>query len=1226
LRAIWYTFPKDILLVGACRLPYDFLQVFQAFVLRYVIRALIEDGNTYSAECIGTSLALVFMVFAQSVCGAHFGYYGGLLGIKVRGALVSLTFEKSFRLSVKAKADPTKRDSATEPSDGWTDANIATLISNDTLRLAHGCYHINGTWTLPCAFVLTFGLVCAVLDFRSAMVGFSVVLVFLSLLIWGYKIQNPKRRAMNSVTEERINLTQEVLTNIKFIKFSGWEQYFLNQMSNIRNREANILGSIHSIRVISAAISLSLPVFACIVSLVTYTYLKKLPSTADAFTVMALFNCMRNQLSVLPQSVNSVLEGRSAIQRLEGFLFAGERSHVSNIDKGIDNAIEVREADFTWHEDQLTKPQAKSDSESIVESLNESIKHFRLESITFNVRRGELLAIVGVVGSGKSSLIAALAGDMKKVCGDMKFIGTQAVCAQTPWIQNATARNNIVFGREFNPEKYARVIQACKLEPDFAVLTQGDKTQIGERGITLSGGQKQRISLARAAYSDAPIVILDDPLSAIDPHVGEHIFNHTVRGILKDRTRILATHQIRVLAQCDRVLWLENGMIRAIGPFDSLYDQHQEFRDLTIKNESKGANKEDHGGNDRSDKPNMLYLQRSAEKETALLVQEKDYAIQAVEREVWYSYFKISGGLPLMLLTAVLLIPAVVATATPNIWLALWLKNQFMTLTKERYMLIYGFLGIAQFIFLWLFMTSLNYSVVKASTSTVNQAMNGVIHAPMQFFETTPTGGIINRFTKDVEAIDSRLADAARLFLLTLAILIGALIFLITKYHYFAIYMVIGTIGVIWLVRYVNVPTRELKRHEAMFGSIVFSKVYEAIDGTSTIRAYGAQDNFFKIIYTALDDMSTVQSLRIAAQRWLNMRLDFFGNMMLVVAMILVLNPLIHVNPNLTAAILAILLPVVQLVQKIPNQFAEMENAMNSFERLDYYMNKLVQEDVATEESSVPPSEWPLRSEIKFDNIELRYREELPLVLSGFQLHIHSGEHIAIMGRTGSGKSSVIAALSRHVPLAKGAIRIDGIDIRSVPLKLLRSEVAIMPQDATLFRGTIRSNLDPLGEYSDLELWDALRKSALRRKEGSNSSSGSYCLEKSGGAMQIDLDDPVEEHGGNFSQGQKQLLSLARVLLRRAKIVVFDEATSSLDFNTDRSIQEVMKIELQNRTVICIAHRLESVLHYDRICVIDAGKVVEIDTPVRLYDKKGHFFRMCEKSRLTRERVEQGLQ
>ncbi|KAI9767562.1 MAG: hypothetical protein M1840_005599 [Geoglossum simile] len=941
-------------------------------------------------------------------------------------------------------------------------------------------------------------------------------------------------------------------------------------------------------------------------------------------------------LNLLPLVIGQVIDAWSSVGRIQEYLSAEDIQDEIVWDYGGRDAVEVRDACFTW--ERTTTPEATegkgpkkqqktgkmgkgliaeatktaetgrpasagSDGAGSLATPTER-EPFKLNGLSFSISRKELIAVIGRVGSGKSSVLAALAGDMRMTKGEVRMGGSRAFCPQYAWIQNATVKENILFGKELDVGWYSKVVEACALQPDLEMLPHGDLTEIGERGITVSGGQKQRLNIARAIYFGADIVLLDDPLSAVDAHVGRHIFDNAICGLLKDKCRILATHQLHVLSRCDRIIWLEDGSIEAIDTFENLITHNEAFQNMmaTISQEKK----EERNGDEIEDDPKAP--KKSKRKRGGTLMQAEERAVESVPWSVYRAYISASGSILNAPLVIWLLILSMAANIATSLWLSWWTSKKWR-LSMGQYIGIYVALGLVQALLMFVYSITLTITGTTASKVMLNRAMKRTLRAPMSFFDTTPLGRITNRFSKDTDIMDNNLTDAMRMYLLTLAMITAVFILIIVYFHYFAI--ALGPLFLMFLfsANYYRLSAREVKRHEAVLRSVVFARFGEALSGTACIRAFGLQNRFVRDLREAIDAMDAAYFLTFANQRWLSVRLDAVGNLLVMTTGILVVTSRFNVSPSIGGLVLSYILSIVQIIQFSVRQLAEVENAMNSTERLHYYGTQL-EEEAPLHLGGVRPS-WPENGEIVFSSVQMKYREGLPLVLQGIDLHVKGGERIGIVGRTGAGKSSIMSALFRLVELSSGSITIDGVNIGSIGLHDLRSRLAIIPQDPTLFRGTIRSNLDPFGEHSDLELWSALRQSYLVSQEAS-------LEDKSPG--RIHLDGPVEEEGLNFSLGQRQLMAMARALVRGSQIIVCDEATSSVDMETDQKIQRTIATGFKGKTLLCIAHRLRTIINYDRICVMDAGRIVELDSPLNLFDRPSGIFRgMCEQSGITQE-------
>lgn len=512
---------------------------------------------------------------------------------------------------------------------------------------------------------------------------------------------------------------------------------------------------------------------------------------------------------------------------------------------------------------------------------------------------------------------------------------------------------------------------------------------------------------------------------------------------------------------------------------------------------------------------------------------------------------------------------------------------------------------------MFVFSVSLSIIGTEASKKLLHRAMQRVLRAPMSFFDTTPLGRIVNRFAKDIDIMDNNLTDTMRIASMTLAMILSVFILVIAYYYYFAAALVPLMLIYLTSAAFYRASAKELKRHEAVLRSFVFARFNEAVYGTATIRAYGADEQYVKRLNEAIDNMVSAYYLTFANQRWLSIRLDAIGIVMSFVTGILVVTSRFNTSPSISGLVLTYLLSIVQMLQFTVRQAADVENHMNSTERIQYYGTNIEQE--APAHTFDVPAEWPDRGKIVFNKACMRYRPHLPLVLDSLDLHVKPGERIGIVGRTGAGKSSIIAALFRLVELSEGSIHVDGIDISTVGLHDLRSAMSIIPQDPTLFGGTVRSNLDPFNTHTDLELWSVLRQARLVDQNGNDGDEGAHA--------QLNLETPIEDEGSNFSLGQRQLMALARALVRDSQIIVCDEATSSIDFETDRKIQRAIIDGFDGKTLLCIAHRLKTIIGYDRICVIDHGRVAEMDTPLALFDMGGIFRSMCDESSIGRDTI-----
>ncbi|KAK6334206.1 hypothetical protein TWF696_002707 [Orbilia brochopaga] len=1283
LGALNHTFFRTFWTAGICRLIADILLVLSPQMLRYII-TFTQKAYYGHPEPIGNGIGLVIgLVLIQwvaSTCINQFLYRSMLTGGMSRAALISMIYEKSTVISSRAratgktsltgKADNEDKPKARKPKRGvppgafdnvagWPNGKVVNLMGTDTYRIDQAASWCHMMWTAPIQVCVTIALLVVNIGV-SSLAGIGLLFIMTPFMMWTVAVLAKRRKAMNQITDKRVSLMQEILQGVRFVKFFAWEESFLKELGALRRREIRAIQFLLAIRSAANAVTMSLPVFASILAFVTYSLLHPGLDPATIFASIGLFNSLRLPLNFLPVIIAQSIDAFVSLQRIQEYLLQEDEPEQRAIDPDQKDAFVLKDASFTWEttappnqaeagKDKKGKKNKAVDTKqappaTLIDEKGEGLKDegpkdeersqpFSINHINLNISRDELLAVVGTVGSGKSSLLAALAGDMRKTGGTVTQGASMAYCPQSAWIQNANFRDNIIFGRPFDPVWYKKVVYACALKPDIDMLPNGDMTEIGERGITVSGGQKQRLNIARAIYHNSDIILLDDPLSAVDAHVGRHMFNEAINGLLKGKCRVLATHQLHVLNRCDRIIVMVDGRIDAIGTFDDLMSNNEDFKrmlSLTAAEEAPEKKKSEDGEEEATEDK-----KKKKKGKIPGLMQDEERSTSSVGWPIYYAYMKASGSVLIAPIIILFLFTAQTTNIMSTIWLSWWTSGRY-NLSKSAYIAGYVGLGVAQAVFMFIFSLILTIGGTEASKVLMQKAMRSVLRAPMAFFDTTPLGRIVNRFSKDVDIMDNNLTDAIRMYFLTLVMVLSVFIMVIVYFPWFALALVPLSGFFFWAASFYRASAREVKRHEAVLRSDVFARFGEALSGTATIRAYGLQSHFKSVLNAAIDQMDSAYFITYANQRWLSIRLDVVSICLIFTTAILVVTSRFNTNPSTAGVVLTYILQVVGIIQFMIRQLAEVENAMNSTERIQYYGTQLPQE--APVHTSITPSpDWPEKGEIIFEDVQMRYRDGLPLVLQGLSLHVQGSEKIGIVGRTGAGKSSIMSTLFRLTELSEGKITIDGMDISKIGLQDLRSRLSIIPQDPTLFHGTIRSNLDPFGEHTDLELWDALRQSYLVAPEEQGSSTNSSSLDHIAGVTEgelgkqhpevqgeqrkekITLDSPVIEEGLNFSLGQRQLMALARALVRGSRIIICDEATSSVDEETDRKIQKTMAEGFGTSTVLCIAHRLRTIVGYDRVVVLDKGRIVEVDTPLNLWESGGVFRGMCDRSKIRRE-------
>jgi ATP-binding cassette, subfamily C (CFTR/MRP), member 1 len=751
LGALFDTVKWEFIVGGACQLLSSIIQVVSPFILRFLIK--FSEEAYYSkfehtkqpplGQGLGIVFALLVLQVCSSLCNNHFLFRGMMVGGQLRAVLMTVIFDKAMRLSGRAKAggrpleqpppeirpgSPEERKwykkllkrkakEARGPSGkagilgdgrGWSNGRIINLMSVDSYRVdqASGFFHM--LWTAPIQILISLILLIVNLTY-SALAGFALLAVSMPVLARAIRGLLKRRISINKITDQRVTLTQEILSSVRFVKFFGWEMPFLNRIFQIRKREIFSIQKLLATRNAINAISMSMPVFASMIAFIVYSVSNHPLDPAPVFSSLALFNGLRMPLNFLPLVLGQVVDAISSIRRIQEFLLAEEVNDDFEWNYEDKNAINVHHADFTWERTptqdpdkgatgprswkqmkQDRKAEKKAAKKAIADAKNKKsnkdtdststlaeFEPFKVYDIDLTVGRNELIAVIGSVGSGKSSLLAALAGDMRKTAGSVTFGSSRAFCPQYAWIQNATVRNNIVFGQVYDPDWYDTVVDACALRPDLEMLPAGDMTEIGERGITVSGGQKQRLNIARAIYFNADIVLLDDPLSAVDAHVGRHIMDNAICGLMKDKCRVLATHQLHVLNRCDRIIWMENGRIKTISTFDYLMQNDEEFKTLmATTNVEEEENKDKEEVNDEVEEEKKKSNSRSNKKGVALMTVE-ERATSAVNSSVYLAYVKAAGGYWVFPLVISLLIGSQVSNIATSLWLSYWTSNKF---------------------------------------------------------------------------------------------------------------------------------------------------------------------------------------------------------------------------------------------------------------------------------------------------------------------------------------------------------------------------------------------------------------------------------------------------------------------------------------------------------------------------------------------------------------------
>uniref|UniRef100_A0A2K6C5E3 Multidrug resistance-associated protein 1 n=1 Tax=Macaca nemestrina TaxID=9545 RepID=A0A2K6C5E3_MACNE len=1121
-------------------------------------------------------------------------------GMRIKTAVIGAVYRKALVITNAARKSSTVGE-------------IVNLMSVDAQRFMDLATYINMIWSAPLQVILALYLLWRNLG-PPILAGVAVMVLMVPVnAVMAMKTKTYQVAHMKS-KDNRIKLMNEILNGIKVLKLYAWELAFKDKVLAIRQEELKVLKKSAYLAAVGTFTWVCTPFLVALCTFAVYVTIDKnnVLDAQKAFVSLALFNILRFPLNILPMVISSIVQASVSLKRLRIFL-SHEELEPDSIERrpvkdgGDTNSITVRNATFTW---------ARSDPPT-------------LNGITFSIPEGALVAVVGQVGCGKSSLLSALLAEMDKVEGHVALKGSVAYVPQQAWIQNDSLQENILFGCQLEEPYYRSVIQACALLPDLEILPSGDRTEIGEKGVNLSGGQKQRVSLARAVYCNADIYLFDDPLSAVDAHVGKHIFENVIgpKGMLKNKTRILVTHSMSYLPQVDVIIVMSGGKISEMGSYQELLARDGAFAEFlrTYASAEQEQDPEDNGvtgisgpGKEAKQMENGMLvtdsagkqLQRQlsssssysgdvsrqhnstaelqkdgAKKEETWKLMEADKAQTGqVKLSVYWDYMK-AIGLFISFLSIFLFICNHVAALASNYWLSLWTDDPIVNGTQEHTKVrlsVYGALGISQGIAVFGYSMAVSIGGILASRCLHVDLLHSILRSPMSFFERTPSGNLVNRFSKELDTVDSMIPEVIKMFMGSLFNVIGACIVILLATPIAAI--IIPPLGLIYFFvqRFYVASSRQLKRLESVSRSPVYSHFNETLLGVSVIRAFEEQERFIHQSDLKVDENQKAYYPSIVANRW---AWWCVGNC------IVLLLPLEKEKKNMPAHSRNVTTYLNWLVR----MSSEMETNIVAVERLKEYSETEKEAPWQIQETA-PPSNWPQVGRVEFRNYCLRYREDLDFVLRHINVTISGGEKVGIVGRTGAGKSSLTLGLFRINESAEGEIIIDGINIARIGLHDLRFKITIIPQDPVLFSGSLRMNLDPFSQYSDEEVWTSLELAHLKGFVS---------------ALPDKLDHECAEGGENLSVGQRQLVCLARALLRKTKILVLDEATAAVDLETDDLIQSTIRTQFEDCTVLTIAHRLNTIMDYTRVIVLDKGEIQEYGAPSDLLQQRGLFYNMA---------------
>ncbi|CAH1101123.1 unnamed protein product [Psylliodes chrysocephalus] len=1166
------------------------IKALQPLVLAEYIRYFDKSQKyTTFGEYSGWILAsaVVLLAFLYAILYHHSQFDSQRVGMRVRVGLSSLVYRKLLKLN---------QSSLNKSPAG----KLVNLLSNDLQRLDTCSQFLHYMWIMPFQAAVCFYILYQ--NLGIAAVAGTVALIIEGIPIQGYfsKLQGKLRSKIAEKTDLRVKLMNEIVSGIKVIKMYAWEKSFAKIVEQSRCDEVANITITSRIKGVTLALMVITERFGLYCSIICYVLLGNRINAEQVFSSAQLFNSLQLFMCIFyPCAIASYAESVVSVKRIEKFLLLEENDFIAPTDDTDDKrgTIFIEKASGSW-------------SGSNVETLS---------NMSLKLKPGKLCCVVGSVGSGKTSLLQMILKELPLSIGSLEVHGKVSYASQEPWLFVSSVRDNILFGRPYDRKRYRDVVQVCALQTDLDQFPFGDRTMVEERGVSLSGGQRARINLARAIYADADIYLLDDPLSAVDTRVGKHLFEKCIKGYLKDKTTILVTHQLQFLKEADIIVIIENGKIQKMGNYNEVSDE-----DLSALHLEADENKT----------PLQHVTEKLLEKRESIAVSEhipeeilEEMATGAIPFSVYVKYYGYGTGIFGFIVMTFLFIIAQLSCNGGDLWLTYWVNQEseinyetsvhllddyglnqttykytVFTNEEDRYMIIYSIFILASIILTPI--RSLNFTriVMNSSRNLHHKMFRNVLEAPMKFFDTNPSGRILNRFSNDMGIIDELIPQAFIDFIQVFLVLIGILLIIFIKVPYMIVPALLLSVG-FYYMRLVYIKTsQDVKRLEVVNRGPVFSHLIATIDGMTTIRASQAEEMIIKEFDILLDQHSSAWYLYIAANEVFGFILDVMSTLFIAVVTYQFL--LFESSEEVTGSVgltLSQCLILTGMLQYGVRKTTEVTNNMTSVERVLQYTDleketdgemqkELTTKDLVETYKPVDVN-WCECGEIKFKNVYLYYDPASEPVLKNLNITIESGHKIGVVGRTGAGKSTLIAALFRLTKI-EGSIIIDDVDITKLRLSELRSKISIIPQEPVLFSATVRFNVDPFGKVSDEEIWRALENVELRHAITS-------------------LDSEIREGGSNFSTGQRQLLCLARAIVRNNKILVLDEATANVDPSTDVLIQQTIRKNFSGCTVITIAHRLNTIMDSDKVLVMDSGRAVEYEHPhVLLQNPEGYFTKM----------------
>uniref|UniRef100_A0A4X2KDD2 ATP binding cassette subfamily C member 8 n=1 Tax=Vombatus ursinus TaxID=29139 RepID=A0A4X2KDD2_VOMUR len=1181
-RAIWFAlshaFGRRLVLSSTFRILADFLGFAGPLCIFGIVNHLGKENGVFqpktkflgvyfvsSEEFLANAYVLAVLLFLALLLQRTFlqaSYYVAIeTGINLRGAIQTKIYNKIMHLS-------TSNLSMGEMTAG----QICNLVAIDTNQLMWFFFLCPNLWAMPAQIIVGVILLYYLLGV-SALIGAAVIIVLAPIQYFVATKLSQAQRSTLEYSNERLKKTNEMLRGIKLLKLYAWENIFRAQVEMTRRKEMTSLKAFAVYTSISIFMNTAIPIAAVLIPLKVVN--RKRPSRDDC----------RN--------------------------FMGHLQKPGPDEEPDDSCVRITGGFFTWTSDGVPT----------------------LSNIAIRIPQGQLTMIVGQVGCGKSSLLLATLGEMQKISGEISWNrkrGPVAYASQKPWLLNATVEENITFESPFNKQRYKAVIDACSLQPDIDILPHGDQTQIGERGINLSGGQRQRISVARALYQHTNVVFLDDPFSALDIHLSDHLMQAGILELLREdkRTVVLVTHKLQYLPHADWIIAMKDGTIQREGTLkdiqmseSQLFEQwktlmnrqDQELEKETVVTERK--NMEVPKGLPRAmSSRDGLLLDEEEEEEDMAESEEEDNLSSLLHQRAkipWQAcakYLSTAGVLLLPLLFFSQLLKHIVLVAI-DYCLANWTDSalalgpttrncslsQDCSFDHRVYAMVFTALCSLGIVLCLITSVTVEWTGLKVAKRLHRSLLNQIILAPMRFFETTPLGSILNRFSSDCNTIDQHIPSTLECLSRSTMLCVSALAVISYVTPVFLIALLPLAIVCYFIQKYFRVASRDLQQLDDSTQLPLLSHFSETMEGLTTIRAFRYEALFQQKLLKYTDSNNIASLFLTAANRWLEVRMEYIGACVVLIAAVASITKSLH--KELPAGLVGLGLTYALMVSNYLNwmvrNLADMEIQMGAVKRIHGLLKTESENYEGLLAPSLIPKNWPVQGKIQIQNLSVRYDSSLKPVLNHVNAHISPGQKIGICGRTGSGKSSFSLAFFRMVDMFEGRIVIDDIDISKLPLQTLRSRLSIILQDPILFSGTIRFNLDPEKKCSDNTLWEALEIAQLK------------LVVK---ALPGGLDAIVTEGGENFSQGQRQLFCLARAFVRKTSIFIMDEATASIDMATENILQKVVMTAFADRTVVTIAHRVHTILNADLVIVMKRGAILEYDKPEVLLSRPDSVF------------------